>query len=150
MRITLLATALVAATLAGTAPIGTAFAEGDVIAQRRAGMKRMGEHMQAMRAVTQGQGEVRAQVARIDDMIAWYRTEPALFPPGSDRGDTRALPAIWTNRADFDRQHVEIAERLQALRGAAQAGDAAAFANAFQQVGASCSGCHRPYRAPER
>ena len=71
MRITLLATALVAATLAGTAPIGTAFAQGDVIAQRRAGMKRMGEHMQAMRAVTQGQGEVRAQVARVDDMIAW-------------------------------------------------------------------------------
>ena len=106
--------------------------------------------MQAMRAVTQGQGEVRAQVARIDDMITWYRNEPALFPPGSDRGDTRALPAIWSNRADFDRLHAEIAARLQALRAAAEAGDAAAFAGAYQQVGASCGGCHRPYRAPER
>jgi cytochrome c556 len=145
MRISLVVLTLGAATLAGTA-----FAQSDVIAQRRTGMKRMAEHMQAMRAVAQGGGDVRAQVPRVEDMIAWYRAEPALFPPGSDGGDTRALPAVWSNRAEFDRLHVEIAERLQALRGAAQAGDAAAFASAFQQVGAACSGCHRTYRAPER
>ena len=66
MRVFTIAMALGAATLAGTA-----WAQGDVIAERRAGLKRMAEHMQAMRPVAQGQGEPRAQVARIDDMSTW-------------------------------------------------------------------------------
>ena len=90
MRVSLMALALGAATLAGTA----AFAQGDVIAERRAGLKRMGEHMQAMKALVDNRGDVRPLAATVDDMIAWYRTMPGRFPPGSDRGDTRALPAI--------------------------------------------------------
>ena len=27
---------------------------------------------------------------------------PTRLPPGSDRGDTRALPAVWTERAGFE------------------------------------------------
>ena len=44
--LTAMALALGAATLAGPA-----LAQGDVIAERRAGLKRMGEHMQAMKGV---------------------------------------------------------------------------------------------------
>jgi len=134
--------------LAAAIACGAAFAQGDVIAERRAGMKRMADAMGALRAVAQGTGDPRAEVERIDGMLAWYRHEETLFPPGSDRGQTRALPVIWTDRAAFDREHAEVAAKLTALRAAAASGDRPAFAQAFQAVGAVCTSCHRAFRAP--
>ena len=75
---------------------GTAMAQGDVIAQRREGMKRMAQHMQAIKAVVDSHGDPRGTAERIDDMLAWYLHELGLFPPGSDQGDTKALAAVWT------------------------------------------------------
>jgi cytochrome c556 len=146
MRVRLMAMALGAAALAGTA----AFAQGDVIAERRAGFKRMGEHMQAMKAVVDNKGDVRPLTATIDDMVAWYRSVPGRFPPGSDRGDTRALPAIWAEKANFDTVATNMVNQLQVLRTAAASGDAGAFATAYGQTGQTCGTCHRPYRAPAR
>ncbi len=142
MRVSLMAMALGAATLAGTA----ALAQGDVIAERRAGFKRMGEHMQAMKAVVDNKGDVRPLTATIDDMVAWYRSVPGRFPPGSDRGDTRALPAIWAEKATFDTVANNMVNQLQVLRTAAASGDAGAFATAYGQTGQTCGTCHRPAR----
>jgi cytochrome c556 len=125
---------------------GTALAQGDAIAERRAGLKRMGEHMQAMKAVVDNRGNVQPLTATVDDMIAWYRTMPQRFPPGSDRGDTRALPALWNERANFETINNNLVEQLQVLRTAAASGDAAAFATAYGQTGQTCGTCHRPYR----
>ena len=147
MRVRLMAMALGAAALAGTA----AFAQGgDVTAERRAGFKRMGEHMQAMKAVVDNKGDVRPLTATIDDMVAWYRSVPGRFPPGSDRGDTRALPAIWAEKANFDTVANNMVNQLQVLRTAAASGDAGAFATAYGQTGQTCGTCHRHYRAPAR
>jgi cytochrome c556 len=146
MRAAVIALALGAA----TALAGTAFAQGDVIAERRAGLKRMGEHMQAMKAVVDNRGDVRPLAATVDEMIAWYQSLPGRFPPGSDRGDTRALPAIWTERANFETVANNMVNQLQVLRTAAASGDAAAFATAYGQTGQTCGTCHRPYRAPAR
>lgn len=142
MRVQLMAVALGAAALVGTA----AFAQGDVIAQRRAGLKRMGEHMQAMKAVVDNKGDVRPLAATVDDMTAWYRTMPQRFPDGSDRGDTHALPAIWSDRAGFEKVNANMLNQLEVLRAAAASGDPAAFAGAFRETGQTCGTCHRPYR----
>jgi cytochrome c556 len=151
MRFPLIVLAFGAAALAGgTVPMGMALAQGDAIAERRAGLKRMGEHMQAMKPVVDNRGNVQPLAATVDDMIAWYRTMPQRFPPGSDRGDTRALPAIWTERANFETINGNMVNQLQALRATAASGDAAAFASAYGQTGQTCGTCHRPYRAPAR
>ncbi len=149
MRVSLVvaASALGIATLAGTAAVAQ---QGDVIAERRAGFKRMGEHMQAMKAVVDNRGDVRPLTATVDDMIGWYRSVPERFPPGSDRGDTRALPAIWAEKANFDTIANNMVNQLQVLRAAAASGDTAAFASAYGQTGQTCGTCHRPYRAPAR
>ena len=147
MRVRLMAMALGAAALAGTVALAQS---GDVIAERRAGFKRMGEHMQAMKAVVDNKGDARPLTATIDDMIAWYRSVPGRFPPGSDRGDTRALPAIWAEKATFDTVANNMVNQLQVLRTAAASGDAGAFATAYGQTGQTCGTCHRPYRAPAR
>ena len=142
MRVTLMATAL----LGAAALAGAASAQGNAIAERRAGLKRMGEHMQAMKAVVDSKGDPRPLAATVDDMIAWYRTMPTRFPPGSDQGDTRALPALWNERANFETINNTMVNQLQALRTAAASGDSAAFAAAYGQTGQTCGTCHRPYR----
>ncbi|MBV1797397.1 cytochrome c [Siccirubricoccus sp. G192] len=127
---------------------GTALAQGDVIAQRREGLKRMGGHMDAMKGLVASRGDTRPAAARVDDMIAWYRGFPALFPAGSDRGDTKALPAVWTDRAGFETANANLLRQLDVLKSAAASGDQAAFAAAYQATGPQfCGGCHRPFRA---
>lgn len=136
------------AALALVAVAGTALAQANVIAERREGLKRMGGHMEAFKPVADARGDVRALVPRIDDMIAFYRTLPARFPAGSGTGDTKALPAIWTDFAGFERANTALLGQLDVLKAAAASGDAAAFATAYTATGPQfCGGCHRPFRA---
>src|SRR4051794_39121852 len=104
---------------------GTAFAQGDVIAERRAGLKRMGGHMEAMKPVVEAKGDVKALEPRIDDMIVFYRTLPSRFPPGSGSGtgDTKALPAIWQEFGRFQEANTALLGQLAVLKTAAAAGD---------------------------
>lgn len=142
---------LAALAVMGGLVAGGAFAQGagsEVIAQRREGLKRMGAHMEAMKPVSDARGDVRALAPRLDDMIAWYRLMPTLFPPGSDVGDTKAQPAVWSQREGFDAANTRLLGHLDVLKAAATAGDAAAFATAYQATGSQfCGGCHRTYRA---
>jgi cytochrome c556 len=127
---------------------GTALAQAEVIAERRAGLKRMGGHMEAMKPVVEAKGDVKALEPRIDDMIAFYRNLPALFPPGSGTGDTKALPAIWQDFGRFQELNLALLGQLSTLKAAAGAGDTAAFAAAYQATGPQyCGTCHRPFRA---
>lgn len=139
---------------AGGAVLGhTAFAQGnpaqgEVITERRAGLKRMGQHMEAMKPVAESRADASGTVPRIEEMIVFFRDLPARFPPGTDRGDTRALPAVWSNRAGFEEAHGRMMGQLDALRSAAASGDGAAFATAYAATGPQfCGGCHRPFRA---
>lgn len=140
---------LAGATLAALGVAGTALAQ-DVISQRRDGFRAMGRHMEAIKAVTDARGDTRPLVARIDEMITFYRGVPALFPAGSGTGDTRALATIWSDRAGFEQVNANMITQLTALRTAAASGDAAATTAAFNQTGATCGTCHRPYRGPAR
>jgi cytochrome c556 len=136
------------AALGMAALAGTAFAQGDVIAERRAGLKRMGGHMDAFKPVAEARGDVRALEPRVDDMIAWFRSMPSRFPEGSNTGDTKALPTVWTERAGFETANTRMLGQLDVLKAAAASGDAAAFATAYQATGPQfCGACHRNYRA---
>ena len=139
---------MVVTALALVALAGTAMAQGDAIAERRAGLKRMGGHMDAIKPVAEARGDVKALEPRIDDMIAWFRTMPTRFPPGSEHGDTKALPAVWSDRAGFEAANTRLLGQLDVLKAASASGDAAGFATAFQATGSQyCGGCHRNFRA---
>ncbi len=140
---------LAGAAVAGLGMAGAALAQ-DVIADRREGLKGMGRHLEAIKAVSDARGDPAPLVGRVDEMIVFFNGLPARFPAGSGTGDTRALPAIWSDRAGFERASANMVTQLQALRAVAAAGDAAALPAAFQQTGATCGACHRPYRAPAR
>jgi cytochrome c556 len=133
--------------LAGGAMAPAVYAQADVIAQRRAGLKRMGESMEALKRLSDARAPATAELARIDDMITWFRGLPPLFPAGSGAGDTKALPAIWSDFAGFQTAAGNMVTQLTALRAAAASGDGAAFNTAFAATGPVCGACHRPFRA---
>jgi cytochrome c556 len=145
--------ALVAA-FAGLA--GAALAQGDVVAERRAGLRTMGQHLEAIQGVVRAGGDTRPLVGRVDEMTAFFQTFHERFPAsslnptvpqGTNEGQSRALPSIETDRAGFVRTRDGVLTSLVGLRTAAASGDAAATGRALQETGGACGTCHRSYRA---
>jgi cytochrome c556 len=61
---------------------------------------------------------------------------------------SRALPDIWTNMADFEQKAADMQTAVSAVAQAAQSGNFARAKELAGDVGPTCGGCHRPYRAP--
>ncbi|MDP1963859.1 MAG: cytochrome c, partial [Reyranella sp.] len=70
-----------------------------------------------------------------------------LFPAGSDKGETKALPAIWTDMAGFQAASKASDAAYDKLAVAAGSGDQAALAAAFADTGKTCGACHDKFRA---
>jgi cytochrome c556 len=69
---------------------------------------------------------------------------PALFPEGSNSGDTAALPAVWENKTDFDARLAKLASDSKAAIEATK--DLDTFKAQFTEVVKNCGGCHQVYR----
>jgi cytochrome c556 len=70
---------------------------------------------------------------------------PTLFPEGSDKGDTAALPQVWTNMDDFKAKAAKlIADAKIAEAAAGQGLDA--FKGTLNAIGQDCGACHELYR----
>ena len=79
-----------------------------------------------------------------------------LFPEGSDMEnsimdfdqESDARPEIWTNKKDFE---MKAAALLDASTKAGKAaGDKAALAAVFNEVGNTCKACHQKYKAKKQ
>lgn len=132
---------------------GAALAQ-DVVSQRRAGLKGVGQTMEAVAQTVRGGGDTRALVPRIEAMQAFFRTLPDLVPTasltppqpqGTGEGQTRALAAIDGNRADFQTRATNIITALATLQTAAASGSISA--DLLRSTGGTCGACHQQYRA---
>ncbi|MCR9071216.1 MAG: cytochrome c [Alphaproteobacteria bacterium] len=137
-------TTLAAALIGLTMVAGTVSA--DVIDDRQRGFKQHVENMKAVKAAVES-GNASAAVAPATAMVAFAKTVPSLFPEGSGTGDTRALPAIWSDWAGFEKVAMEHVAAVEKLQAAAQSGDASALGAQLKATGATCGACHKPYRA---
>lgn len=72
---------------------------------------------------------------------------PGLFPAGSDKGDTKAKPAIWTSPADFTAKAQAFETESAKLVQVIASGEKAAVQKQFGAVGGTCKACHDAYRA---
>jgi cytochrome c556 len=145
---------LAATVVAGVGAAGAAMAQGDVIAERRAGFRQMGQHMEAIAGIVQSRGDQAQIGARVDQMIAFYTSlpnrvpAPSLTPPvaqGTGEGQTRALAAIEANRADFGTRSQAMIASLNGLKTAAASGGVTA--DTLRGVGGTCAACHQQFRA---
>ena len=71
------------------------------------------------------------------------------FGPGSDKGTTRAKPAIWENTDDFLEKYQALQEAAGGLLAAAQSGDKAAIGEAVKETGGACKACHDEYKSKD-
>jgi cytochrome c556 len=132
---------------------GAALAQ-DVVSERRAGLRQMQDHLDAIAAIVQARGDQAPIVGRVDQMIPFYQGLPdrvpatSLTPPlpqGTGAGQTRALAAIEANRADFATRSRNMVAALETLKTAAAAGSVSA--DTIRSTGGTCVACHREYRA---
>jgi cytochrome c556 len=132
-----------------TAPVLTAPAQAqDYIAIRKAGQGLMAGTFGGLRAAVTDKTDVKKLVYPPSDMAAWMRVFPSLFPKGTETGeDTKALPAVWSDRAGFEKAAANFVAAAQKLSDLAKAGDTEAFATQVKVVGEACGACHKDYRA---
>jgi cytochrome c556 len=68
-----------------------------------------------------------------------------LFGPGTDKGETRAKPEVWSEpdkfKAAADKMQAEVVKLVAAARG-----DEAGLKAQFGEVGKACKACHDNYR----
>ncbi len=118
-----------------------------IIADRRAGYKHMGENFKAMKDAIDSGADVKPLAAKAAEILTWSRQIPTMFPPGTQTGGgTHAKPDIWSDRAGFDKHATELQDAAAKLEQAAQSGDKEAFAAQWKATGQVCGACHKTYR----
>jgi cytochrome c556 len=126
--------------------VGTALADGDAIAKRRALMKDNGAATKTVVDMLKG---APFDLAAVQAALKTYATAaaqaPADFPDDSKTGDTNALPAVWDNKADFNGRFVKFGQDAAAAASAIT--DQASFKAQIPAVLKNCGGCHELYRA---
>jgi cytochrome c556 len=120
----------------------------DAIKYRKAAFTVMGAHFGRIGAMVNNRMPFDAKVASENaDLVADLAKLPfAGFGPGTDKGDTRAKPEIWTEMDKFNAGAKKMQEETAKLATAAKGGNLDAIKAAFGEAGKTCKGCHDSYR----
>ncbi len=68
------------------------------------------------------------------------------FTPGSDKGDTKTKPEVWSKMDDFKAKMEKMQAETSKLAVLAKTGDLGVIKAQFNATGAACKGCHDDYR----
>jgi cytochrome c556 len=144
--------AVMAATLAMAAAEAQTPKPEDQLKLRKAAYSLMNYSLGTLDAMTAGKRPFNKEEAlRNADLLAQLATIPkGFFGEGSDKGETRAKPEVWTNRADFDAKMDKMIQETGKLAQVAKTGDAAAIKKAVHDVDEACAACHEEYRTKRR
>ena len=134
-----------------TAALFVSAAYADPIADRKAIMKERGGLIGGIAKMAKGETPFDA-AAVLTALQALQANEAkvdidALFPAGSDKGDTKAAPKIWEDMAGFKAANDKYKADLDAAV-AAPATSVEALGAQLGVLGGDCGGCHKPYRLP--
>lgn len=120
----------------------------DAVKYRKAALTVMGAHFSRVGAMANGRVPFDAAVAAENAALAETLSKLpwAGFGPGTDKGDTRAKPEIWTEQAKFNAGADKLQAEMAKLSAAAKTGNLDAVKTAFGAVGQTCKACHDAYR----
>src|SRR5262245_42952140 len=136
--------ALAAGAMVGGATV--AFAQADVIKQRQENRKEAGATMRAIKGVIDAKGDVKTIVPQAAKLKELQLAFDKMFPAGSDKGDSKALPTVWSDSAGFMAAAKNADAAYDKLAAAAGSGDLAAVTAAFGDTGKACGACHDKFR----
>ena len=143
---------MTAAALLGSAialPAAAQFAKPeDAIKYRKAAFTVMGTHFGRVAAMANGKIPFDAKAAADNAEIATMMSKLpyAGFVPGSDKGETKAEPKIWTEMDKFNAAATKMQEEMAKLNVAAKGGNLDTIKAAVGETGKSCKACHDNYR----
>jgi cytochrome c556 len=130
---------------------GAVSAADDPIASRKALMDANGAAAGVAAAMMKGDIGYNPTVAKsaIMTLRAVSHSYGAFFPEGSDKGETKASPKIWSDRAGFDAALAKFqsdADKAAQAAGKDGPADLDAFKAAVGPVFGNCKACHQDYR----
>jgi len=128
----------------------TAFAHEDVknptVKARMMAMSNIGGQMKTLGGMAKGAVAFDLEQAKVAlaEIEKTAKTVPALFKDNETDPKSEALPAIWSNYADFTAKSDTLTSAAaNALASFASQDD---LVPAMQAMGGSCKGCHSAYR----
>lgn len=83
---------------------------------------------------------------RADNAAALAKMPWEAFVEGSDKGDTSALPVIWSDNETFMKKATAFQQYADELAVAAKTGDKKLIANAFGPWAKGCKDCHKSFK----
>jgi cytochrome c556 len=143
---------LVAAAVAGLAsalPAAAQFAKPEeAIKYRKAAFTLMNAHVGRIGAMVQGKAPFDPKAAAESAEIATVMSKLpySAFVAGTDKGDTKAKPEIWTEDAKFRGAASKMQEEMAKLNAAAKTGNLDQIKAAFGPLAQSCKACHDDFR----
>ena len=146
---TIVPAALVLATAVLSTPAMAQFQKPeDAIKYRKASFTVMAAHFGRIGAMANGRVPFDAKVAAENAAIVetMSRLPWAAFGPGTDKGDTRALPDIWKEQDAFKAGADKMQAEIGKLVAATKTGNLDSVKAAFGAAGQSCKACHDDFR----
>ena len=137
------------AALAGALPAHAQFAKPeDAIKYRRSAFTVMSAHFGRVAAIANGRIPFDAKAAAANAEIAAFVSllPYAGFVEGSDKGDTKAQPKIWTEHDKFNAAAKKMQDEMGKLNVAAKGGQIDAIKAQVGETGKACKACHDEYR----
>jgi cytochrome c556 len=124
------------------------------INQRQEHMKAQGKALAAIKAYTEGKGDLESARKGGAELVTLVGNIPPLFPQQTGMaeypGKSYAKPEIWAQWDQFTAAAQQAHARAVALNAALLSGDQQAVTAAFDAMGKEgCGGCHRPFRQPK-
>ena len=101
----------------------------------------IGAMVKGQRPYDQAEATKRAEAVAFASHLPWEA-----FGPGTDTGDTRALPAVWQQGDKFKAGQERLQSETAKLVQAAQSGDAGQLKSQFGATAKACSACHDDFR----
>jgi cytochrome c556 len=149
-RVTIAGALLATAWAAYAAPVGKTGgpAPQDLVMARQAGMAMSVSNLNLLRGASSNGTPLKNLVFPASSLAKWAAAMPALFADSTKGVPSRALPAVWSDKAGFAAKAKAFSDSTKALADAAKADDKAAFDAALASTAASCKGCHDSYQVP--
>lgn len=141
-----------AAALIGTAvalPAAAQFAKPEAaIKYRQSVMTVQSYHLGRVFAMTNGKVPFDAKAVATDaDVLLTVAQLPFVaFGEGTDKGDTKAQPKVWTDKDAFMAAARKMQDEVAKLNVAAKGGNLDAIKVAAGDVGKACKACHDNFR----
>ena len=129
-------------------PVHAQFAKPeDAVKYRKNALFVMGQHFGRVAAMATGKvpfdAKAVADNAATAEMLS--KLPWSAFGEGTDKGETKAKPEIWSDRAKFN-DYAEMQSEMVKLSVLAKTGNQENIKAAVAAVGSNCKGCHDAFR----